>query len=51
MGVAPPGGLFDFEFTDTATLQQVLREVDPRWRLDVVHALEDLNDERADDGK
>lgn len=48
VAATPPIGVFDSEFVDVGALGGALRRVEPRWRLDVVQALGDLNDERSD---
>lgn len=42
VGVAPPAALVDADLSTTVQLNEVLDAVDPRWYLDVVHALRDL---------
>jgi hypothetical protein len=42
----PPVGVFDVEFTSLDELNDAIRAVETRWRIDVVAALTDLNDAR-----
>lgn len=46
---AAPAGIFTAWVSDRASLVQALEQVDARWRLDVVMAVQDLADAGADD--
>ena len=41
---AVPVGTFDSAVTDEESLAEALRRIEPRWRLDVTSAVEDLAD-------
>ncbi len=44
-GAAPvPAGTYSVPVADPAELLEALRRIDPRWRLDVLMALEDVLD-------